>query len=324
MYQPYWVRGSKGYLVHIAHIPALLWKQNRVNGLVWDSVITTNEGGLCQIMISWQFGPCTFCTGHIGSGGPRAIWYTQFIYPLLWNEKSRLLPSLGFPHSHNRGRPFGRLCFNGSLDPKMYVPAIFSPWVQGLLGSYSSYTRLTVESKSPIWPSLGCWRCHKRASPVADYDFMAVQTLYCMYRPYWICGSKGYLIHKAHISPAVELNVAYMAKFGGPSFPQTRASLWQIMILWQFGPCTVCTSHIGSVGQRAIWYTQLIYPLLWNEKSRLLRSLGMPLLPQSRPSLWQIMLLWQFGPQTVCTRHIGSVGPRVMWYIKLIYPLLWN
>ena len=129
MYQPYWVRGSKGYLVHIAHIPALLWNQNRVYGLVWDAVVPTNEG-----------------------------------------------------------------------------------------------------------------------FPVADYDFMPVQTLYCMYRPYWICWSKGYLIHKTHIPSVVELKVAYMAKFGVPSFPQTRASLWQIRILWQFGPQTVCTSHIGSVG----------------------------------------------------------------------------
>ena len=142
MYQPYWVRGSKGYLVHITHIPDLLWNQNCAYGLVWDAVVPTNEG-----------------------------------------------------------------------------------------------------------------------VPVADYDLMAVWTLYCMYQPYWVCGSKGYLVHIAHIPfAAVELIEAYMAKFGVPSFQQTRASLWQIMILWQFGPCTVCTSHIGSVGPRAIWYTQLIYP----------------------------------------------------------------
>ena len=112
--------------------------------------------------------------------------------------------------------------------------------------------------------------------PVAGYDFMAVWTLYCMYQPYWVCGSKGYLVHKAHIPPAVELKVAYMVKFGIPSFPQTRASPWQIMILWQLGSCTVCTSHIGSLGQRAIWYRQLIYPLLWNEKSRIWQSLRCP------------------------------------------------
>ena len=146
MYQPYWIRGSKGYLVHITHIPDLLWNQNRAYGLVWDAVVPTNEG-----------------------------------------------------------------------------------------------------------------------VPVADYDLMAVWTLYCMYQPYWVCGSRGYLVHIAHIPFAIEWKIAHMAKFGVPSFRQTRASLWQIMILWQFGRHqTVCTSHIGSVGPRTIWYTKLIYPLLWN------------------------------------------------------------
>ena len=157
MYQPYWVHGSKGYLIHITHIPDLLWNQNRAYGLVWDAVVPTNEG-----------------------------------------------------------------------------------------------------------------------VPVAGYDCMAVWTLYCMYQPYWICGSKGYLVHKAHIPPVVELKVAYMAKFGIPSFPQTRASPWQIKIFWQFGPCIICTNHIGSLDQRAIWCTQLIYPLLWNEKPRIWPSFGCP------------------------------------------------
>ena len=146
MYQPYWVGGSKGSLVHIAHIPAFLWNQNRVYGLVSDAVVPTNK-----------------------------------------------------------------------------------------------------------------------VVPVADYDFMAVWAMYWMYQPYWVCGSKGYLVHTTHIPPAIEWKIAHLAKFGVPSFPQSRASLWQIMILWQFGRHqTVCTSHIGSVGPRAIWYIKLIYPLLWN------------------------------------------------------------
>ena len=147
MYQPYWVRGSKGYLIHITHIPDLLWNQNRAYGLVWDAVVPTNEG-----------------------------------------------------------------------------------------------------------------------DPVAGYYCMAVWILYCTYQPYWVCGSKGYLVHKAHMPPVVEWKTTYMAKFLVPLFPHSRASLWQIMISWQFGPCTACTSHIGSVGPRAIWYIKLINPLLWNIK----------------------------------------------------------
>ena len=106
-YQPYWVRGSKGYSVHIAHIPALMWNQNRVYGLVSDAVVPTNK-----------------------------------------------------------------------------------------------------------------------VVPLADYDFVAVWTLYCMYKPYWFCGSESYLVHRAHIPPAMEFKVAYMAKFGVPSVQQTRTSLW--------------------------------------------------------------------------------------------------
>ena len=85
MYHPYWVHGSKCYLVHIAHIPALLWNQNRVYGLVWDAVVPTNK-----------------------------------------------------------------------------------------------------------------------VVPVAGYDIMAVWNLYCMYQPYWVCGSNGYLVHAAHIPSAME------------------------------------------------------------------------------------------------------------------------
>ena len=219
MYQPYWVRGSKGYLVHIAHIPALLWNQNRVNGLVWDSVITTNEGGLWQIMISWQFGPCTLCTGHIGSGGTRAIWYTQLIYPLLWNEKSRLLPSLGFPRSHIEGVPLADYAFMAVWTTKyMYQPY----WVRGSKGHlvHIAHIPALLWNQNRVYGLV--WDTVVPATegfPVADYDFMAVQTLYCMYRPYRICGSKGCLIHKAHIPPAVELKVAYMAKFCVPPFP---------------------------------------------------------------------------------------------------------
>ena len=154
MYQPYWVRGSKGYLVHIAQIPAFMWNQKRIYGLVWDAVVPTNEG-----------------------------------------------------------------------------------------------------------------------APVADYDLMAAWTLYCMYQPYWVCGSKGYLVHKAHVSPAEELEETYMAKFGGPSLPQSWASLWLIAILWQFGPQTVCTSHIRSVGPRVFCSYSSYTRLTVESKSRIWSSL---------------------------------------------------
>ena len=91
--------------------------------------------------------------------------------------------------------------------------------------------------------------------PLAYCDFMTILTLHCMYQQYRLPGSKGYLVHTGYISSVVEWIVAYMAKFGMPWFPETKESLWQIVILWQSRPCTVCTSNIGSRGQRAIWYT---------------------------------------------------------------------
>ena len=110
--------------------------------------------------------------------------------------------------------------------------------------------------------------------PLADYDFTAVWTLHCMYQPFWIPRSKGYLVHTGYTPSVVEWIVAYMTNFGVPWFPETKASLWQIMILWQSRLCTVCTSNIGSLGQRAIWDTQDTYPLAWNELWRIWPSFG--------------------------------------------------
>ena len=95
-----------------------------------------------------------------------------------------------------------------------------------------------------------------------------------MYQQYRLPGSKGYFVNTCYIPSVVEWILAYMTKFGMPWFPESKASLWQIMILWQSGPCTLCTSNIGSLGQRAIWYTHVTYPLLWNEYWHIMPSLG--------------------------------------------------
>ena len=95
-----------------------------------------------------------------------------------------------------------------------------------------------------------------------------------MNQQYPLPGSKGYLVHSGYKPSGVEWIVAYMANFRVPWFPETKASLWQITILWQSRTCTVCTSNIDSLGQRAIWYTQVTHPLLLNEKWRIWPSLG--------------------------------------------------
>ena len=279
--------------------------------------------------------------------------------------------------------------------------------------------------------------------PLADYDFMAVWSLHPMYQQYRLPGSKGYLVHTCYISPLVEWILAYMAKFGVTWCPKTKTSLWQIVILWQSGLCTLCTSNIGSLGLMAIWYIHVTYPLLWNEYWRIWPSLvclgfkkrrrpssrlrlygslgpaayvpaisapwvkglfgthmlhtlccgmnigiyglvwgalvprnegvpvadcefiafrilhpmcqqyrlpgskgylvhtcyipsvvewilaymarfGVPWFPETKASLWQIVILWQSGPCTLCTSNIGSLGQRAIWYTHVTYPLLWN
>ena len=57
IYQPHWVRGSKGYLVHITQVPELLWNENRVYGLVWDAFVPTNKDvpmADYNFMVAWS------------------------------------------------------------------------------------------------------------------------------------------------------------------------------------------------------------------------------------------------------------------------------
>ena len=42
----------------------------------------------------------------------------------------------------------------------------------------------------PVWEAV---IPTNEGAPVADYDLMAAWTLYCMYQPYLVCGSK---VHK--------------------------------------------------------------------------------------------------------------------------------
>ena len=131
-----------------------------------------------------------------------------------------------------------------------------------------------------------------------------------MYQQYRLPGSKGYLVHTGYIPSVVEWIVAYMSKFGVPWFPETKASLWQIMILWQSRPCTVCSSNIGSLGQKAIWYTQVAYPLLSNEYWRIWPSLGcLGSQKRRRPS----GRLWYYGSLDPALYAPAVSAPWVKW-----------
>ena len=322
MYQQYRLPGSKGYLVHTCYIPSVVeWILAYMAkfGVPW---FPETKASLWQIVILWQSGPCTLCTSNIGSLGQRAIWYTHVTYPLLWNEYWRIWPSLGCFGSRKRRRPSGRFWFYGSLDPAPYVPAISASWVKGLFGTHMLHTiccGMNIGVYGQVW---GALVPRNEGVPLADCDFMAVLTLRPMYQQYRLPGPKGYLVHTCYIPSVVEWILAYMAKFGVPWFPETKASLWQIMILWQSGPCTLCTSNIGVLGQRAIWYTHVTYPLLWKKILAYMAKFGVPSFPETKASLWQIMILWQSGPCTLCTSNIGSLGQRAIWIHTCYIPFV--
>ena len=192
-YHQLWVPWSKVYLVHItpllplghirnayvAHIPALLWNQNCVYGLVSDAVVPTNER-FPVADYDFRAVQTLYCMNrpYWVRGSKGYVVHKAHLPPAV-ELKGAIWPSLGCLRSHKRGRSCGRLRFYGSLDPKLYVPAILGLWVYRLFGT-------------------------------------------------------------AHITLAVEWKITFIAKFGVPSSPQSRASL------------------------------------LWNEKSRSLPSLGCP------------------------------------------------
>ena len=218
-------------------------------GMSW---FPESKESLWQIMILWQSGPCTLCTSNIDSLGQRAFWYTHVTYRLLWNEYWGILLSLGCLGSQKRRRPSGRLRVYCIPDPAAYVPAIPTPRVKGLFGTHMLHTLccgMNIGVYDQVWGSLVP---RNEGVSLADCDFMAVWTLHPTYQQYWLTGSTGYLVHTCYKPSAVEWILAYMAKFGVPWFPETKASLWQIVILRQSWPCTLFASNIGSLGQRAI------------------------------------------------------------------------
>ena len=206
MYHPYCVHGSKCYLVHMAYIPALLWNQNRVYGLVWDAVVPTNK---VVPMADYDF---------------MAVWNLYCMYQPYWDcgSKGYLVHATHIPSAMEWkvaymakfgvpsfltivGVPMADYDFKAVWPPNcMYQPY----WVRGSKGYLVHIAHIPAlmwnqnRVNGLVWDSV---LPTNEGVPVADYDLMAIWILYCVYQPYWVCGSKGYLVHKAHISPAVEL-----------------------------------------------------------------------------------------------------------------------
>ena len=120
-----------------------------------------------------------------------------------------------------------------------------------------------------------------------------------------------------------------------PSFPQTRAFLWQIRILWQLDPKLYVpailglwvyklfgTAHITlAVEWKITFISKFGVPsspqsrasLLWNEKSRLLPSLGCPCSHNRGCNCGRLCYLV----------HIAHI-PAFMWNQNRVYGLVWD
>ena len=274
MYQQYRLPGSKGYLVHTCYIPSVVeWilaymakfgclgaqKRRRPSGRLWFYGSLDSAPYVPAISAPWVKGLFVTHMLHTLCCGMNIGEYDQ-VWGALVPKKRRL--------------PSGRLRLYGSLGPAAYVPAISAPWVKGLFGTHMLHTLCCGMNIGIYGLVYGALVPRNEGVPQADCEFIAFRTLYPMYQQYRLPGSEGYLVHTCYIPSVVEWILAYMASFGVPWFPETKASLWPIVILWQSGPCTPRISNIGSLGQRAIWYTHVTYPLLWNEYWRLWPSLG--------------------------------------------------
>ena len=205
MYQPYWICVFKGYLVHTTHIPpAVEWKIAYMTN--FGVPCSHNRGRPCgRLWFHGNFDPKLYVPSILGPWVQRLLGTYSSYTRLTVESKSRILPILGCFHSHKRGHPCGRLWFRGSLHPVLYVQAILGLWVQRLFGTHNSYTpccRMKNRAYGKVW---GALVATIEGVPVADDDFMAVWTVYCMYQPYRVRGSKGYLVHIAHI-PALMWN----------------------------------------------------------------------------------------------------------------------
>ena len=75
------------------------------------------------------------------------------------------------------------------------------PWVQGLFGTYSTFTPIIAEQKrvyGPVWGDPVPPNCRVLK---ADGHFTLARTLYYPYHESRVPGSKGYLVHITHFHP---------------------------------------------------------------------------------------------------------------------------
>ena len=275
MYQQYRLAGSKGYLVHTCIIPSVV---------EWILAYMDKFGCLGSQKRRRPSGRLSFYGSQdpapyvpaISAPWAKGLFGTHMLHTLCCGMNIGVYGQVwGALVLRNEGVPLaGRLWFYGSQDPAPYVPAISAPWVKGLFGTHLLQTLCCGMKKKRILPSLGCLGSQKRRRPSGRLWFYGsldpAPYVPAISAP-WAKGLFG--THMLH-NLCCGMNICIYGQVWGALVPKMKASLWQIVILWQPGTCTLCTSNIGSLGQRAIWYTHVTNHLWWNEYWRIWPSLG--------------------------------------------------
>ena len=204
LYYPYYelrVPGSKGYLVHTSTFTPIIAEQKCVYGPVWGDPVPPN----CRVIkADGHFTVARtlyFPYYELRVPGSKGIWYIQHFYTHNCRTEMRIWPCLGWPCPPKLPRPLGGWPFYGSQDPVLPILWITGPWVQGLFGTYSTFTPIIAEQKcvyGPLWGDPVPPNCRVLK---ADGHFTVAGSLYFPCYELRVPGSKGYLVHIALLHP---------------------------------------------------------------------------------------------------------------------------
>ena len=132
----------------------------------------------------------------------------------------RIWPCFGWPCPPKLPRPLGGWSFYGSQDPVLPIPWVTGPWVQGLFGTYSTFTPIIVEKKcvyGPVWGDPVPPNCRVLK---ADGHFTVARTLYYPYHELRVPGLFG--TYSTFTPIIAEQKCVYGPVWGDPVPPNCR------------------------------------------------------------------------------------------------------
>ena len=144
---------------------------------VWGDRVTPNRAIYAFLFCNYGC-KSAICTGSLG---PRAIWYIYHFYTHNCKTEMRIWPCLGWPCPPKLPRPKGGWSFYGNQNPVLPILWVTGPWVQGLFGTYSTFTPIIAEQKcvyGPVWGDPVPPNCRVLK---ADGHFTVARTLYYPY-----------------------------------------------------------------------------------------------------------------------------------------------